>query len=49
MKIDLIIAILGIVICAYGVGYLIGYRHCFEFLKAELNKAMEKDVDNDTM
>ena len=40
-----IIVILGISACAFGIGYYIGYKHCFEYLRAELNKAMEEKDD----
>ena len=40
-----IIVIIGISVCAFGIGYYIGYKHCFEYLRAELNKAMEEKDD----
>lgn len=33
---------LSLVMCGYWLGYLVGYRHCFEFLKEELRKHMEE-------
>lgn len=49
MTIEWILVVLGIVTCAYSVGYLSGYRHCFEYLRAELKKAKEDEYKNDKM
>lgn len=38
MQIELIIAVIGLMIVCLGIGYLIGYRHCFDDIQAEFEK-----------
>jgi len=37
-----IIATFGIVACAFGTGYLIGYRHCFDYLMTEVKRQQKE-------
>lgn len=46
MMIEIIIDI-ALTLIAYAFGYYIGYRHCFEYLRAELKKAKEDEYKND--
>lgn len=41
MSIEAIVLIIGLMICSYGLGYYIGQRNCFEYLKAEMEKMKE--------
>lgn len=43
MSIEMIFAIIGISVCAYGLGYYFGYKNCFEYLKSELEKFRKND------
>ena len=38
MKIEIILLGLALIFCGSGMGYVIGFRHCFNYLKSELEK-----------
>lgn len=45
MSIELIVIGLGALFIAYGIGYIIGYKHCFDYLQAELERFKENPDD----
>lgn len=48
MRIEVVIIGIWLMFIAYGLGYLIGYRHCFEdihVLSEKFNKEKEKKED----
>ena len=45
MKIEYLIVGIGLLFVAYGIGYSVGMRHCFYYLRDELDKFRDEIED----
>ena len=47
MKIELLILTLGALFVCYGIGYVVGFHSCFDYLQGELDKFKMELEDED--